>query len=114
MFRIPRRMATEKMASKQMNSQSTMNRRMVISMPDLQDIKLPEVPPRNSSFRRVETDIGKGRRCQTSAFLSSLSVTSFNDFHRNRVRCWKEMVSWVTLSLCLYIYVLYYIYEYAN
>ncbi|XP_013048818.3 DENN domain-containing protein 3 [Anser cygnoides] len=57
MFRIPRRMTTEKMASKQMNSQSVMNRRMVISMPDLQDIKLPEIPPRNSSFRRVETGI---------------------------------------------------------
>lgn len=78
MFRIPRRMTTEKMASKQMNSQSVMNRRMVISMPDLQDIKLPEIPPRNSSFRRVETGIGKGRMCQTNAgaFLLSLWVTS--------------------------------------
>ncbi|OXB57492.1 hypothetical protein ASZ78_013357 [Callipepla squamata] len=55
MFRTPRRLTMEKMASKRFNSQNMINRRMVISMPNLQDIKLPESPTRKSSLRRVET-----------------------------------------------------------
>lgn len=53
----------EKMASKQFNPQYMISRRMVISMPNLQDIKLPEGPARNSSLRRIETSVGKGRMC---------------------------------------------------
>nr|XP_021146276.1 DENN domain-containing protein 3 [Columba livia] len=57
MFHTPRRMTMEKMASKLFNSQYKMSRRMVISMPNLQDIKLPEGPTRNSSLRRIETGV---------------------------------------------------------
>jgi len=59
MFRAPRRLTMEKMASKRFNSQNIINRRMVISMPNLQDIKLPESPTRKSSLRRIETSIGE-------------------------------------------------------
>uniref|UniRef100_A0A803XZD4 DENN domain-containing protein 3 n=1 Tax=Meleagris gallopavo TaxID=9103 RepID=A0A803XZD4_MELGA len=59
MFRTPRRLTMEKMASKRFNSQNIINRRMVISMPNLQDIKLPESPTRKSSLRRIETGIGE-------------------------------------------------------
>ncbi|XP_037236442.1 DENN domain-containing protein 3 [Falco rusticolus] len=55
MFHSPRRLTIEKMASKQFNPQRIINRRMVISMPNLQDIKLPEGPTRNSSLQRIET-----------------------------------------------------------
>ncbi|XP_030301777.1 DENN domain-containing protein 3 isoform X2 [Calypte anna] len=57
MFHTPRRLTMEKMASKQLNPQYKISRRMVISMPNLQDIKLPEGPTRNSSLRRIETDV---------------------------------------------------------
>uniref|UniRef100_A0A8C0EGI9 DENN domain-containing protein 3 n=1 Tax=Bubo bubo TaxID=30461 RepID=A0A8C0EGI9_BUBBB len=55
MFHTPRRLTMEKMASKLFNPQYRISRRMVISMPNLQDIKLPEGPTRNSSLRRIET-----------------------------------------------------------
>ncbi|XP_072186167.1 DENN domain-containing protein 3 [Excalfactoria chinensis] len=57
MFRTPRRLTMGKMASKRLNSQNIINRRMVISMPNLQDIKLPESPTRKSSLRRIESGI---------------------------------------------------------
>ncbi|XP_065484221.1 DENN domain-containing protein 3 isoform X2 [Caloenas nicobarica] len=57
MFHTPRRMTMEKMASKLFNPQYKISRRMVISMPNLQDIKLPEGPTRNSSLRRIETGV---------------------------------------------------------
>ncbi|XP_074997184.1 DENN domain-containing protein 3 isoform X2 [Calonectris borealis] len=57
MFHTPRRLTMEKMASKRFNPQYMISRRMVISMPNLQDIKLPEGPTRNSSLRRIETGI---------------------------------------------------------
>lgn len=63
MFHAPRRMTMEKMASKRFNPQYMISRRMVISMPNLQDITLPERPTRNSSLRRLETGVGKGRTC---------------------------------------------------
>ncbi|XP_029868322.1 DENN domain-containing protein 3 isoform X1 [Aquila chrysaetos chrysaetos] len=57
MFHTPRRLTMEKMASKRFNPQYLISRRMVISMPNLQDIKLPEGPARNSSLRRIETSV---------------------------------------------------------
>ncbi|KFO80092.1 DENN domain-containing protein 3, partial [Cuculus canorus] len=57
MFHTPRRLTMEKMASKRFSPQHMVSRRMVISMPNLQDIKLPEGPTRNSSLRRIETGI---------------------------------------------------------
>ncbi|NXA06468.1 DEND3 protein, partial [Sapayoa aenigma] len=60
-FHSPRRLTMEKMASKRFTPQQKISRRMVVSLPNLQDIKLPEGPSRNSSLRRLETDVGKGR-----------------------------------------------------
>ncbi|XP_058688462.1 DENN domain-containing protein 3 [Poecile atricapillus] len=57
MFATPRRLTIEKMASKRISAERKASRRMVISMPNLQDIKLPEGPIRNSSLRKVETDV---------------------------------------------------------
>ncbi|NXU50345.1 DEND3 protein, partial [Turnix velox] len=74
MFHIPRRLTMGKMASKQFNSQHVVNRRMVISMPNLQDIKLPEGPTRNSSLRRIDSGIGKGK---TTVKMPSKSVSTF-------------------------------------
>ncbi|NXW87634.1 DEND3 protein, partial [Alopecoenas beccarii] len=74
MFHTPRRMTMEKMASKLLNPQYKINRRMVISMPNLQDIELPEGPNRNNSLRRVETGVGKRR---TSVKMPSKSVSTF-------------------------------------
>lgn len=62
MFPTPRRLTIEKMASKRVSAERKASRRMVISMPNLQDIKLPEGPTRNSSLRKVETGVGKGRQ----------------------------------------------------
>lgn len=110
MFRTPRRLTMEKMASKRFNSQNIINRRMVISMPNLQDIKLPESPTRKSSLRRIETGIGEWRMCWTNmvVFFFLFCMISLNDFHKNSVKCWKEMVSWVIFcwgpicaSLCM-------------
>ncbi|NXM68630.1 DEND3 protein, partial [Serilophus lunatus] len=56
-FHTPRRLTMEKMASKRFTPQQKINRRMVVSLPNLQDIKLPEGPIRNSSFHRIETDV---------------------------------------------------------
>lgn len=45
----------EKMASRKASPLHTTHRRMVVSMPNLQDISLPELPPRNSSLRIMDT-----------------------------------------------------------
>ncbi|XP_036234750.1 DENN domain-containing protein 3 isoform X1 [Molothrus ater] len=57
MFPTPRRLTIEKMASKRVSAARKASRRMVISMPNLQDIKLPEGPSRNSSLRKVERGV---------------------------------------------------------
>ncbi|NXC97508.1 DEND3 protein, partial [Certhia familiaris] len=71
MFPTPRRLTIEKMASKRISAERKASRRMVISMPNLQDIKLPEGPTRISSLRKVETGVGKGR------LTLSKSITTF-------------------------------------
>ncbi|NXY17085.1 DEND3 protein, partial [Atrichornis clamosus] len=71
MFHTPRRLTMEKMASKRFSAQHKASRRMVISMPNLQDLQLPEGPTRNSSLRRVETSVGKGR------IMPSKSISTF-------------------------------------
>ncbi|NXP73116.1 DEND3 protein, partial [Ramphastos sulfuratus] len=73
MFHTPRRLTMEKMASKRFNHQY-LDRRMVISMPNLQDIKLPEGPTRSSSLRRIETGVGKGG---WSVKMPSKSISTF-------------------------------------
>ncbi|OWK49921.1 DENN domain-containing protein 3 [Lonchura striata] len=57
MFPTPRRLTIEKMASKRMSAARKASRRMVISMPNLQDIQLPQGPTRNSSLRKVERGV---------------------------------------------------------
>lgn len=51
----PRRPTVEKMASRKASPLNMAHRRMVVSMPNLQDISLPELPPRNSSLRIMDT-----------------------------------------------------------
>uniref|UniRef100_A0A8C6HLT0 DENN domain-containing protein 3 n=2 Tax=Mus spicilegus TaxID=10103 RepID=A0A8C6HLT0_MUSSI len=51
----PRRPTVEKMASRKASPLHITHRRMVVSMPNLQDISLPELPPRNSSLRIMDT-----------------------------------------------------------
>ncbi|NXC27845.1 DEND3 protein, partial [Campylorhamphus procurvoides] len=57
MFHTPRRLTMEKMASKRLTPEQKISRRMVISLPNLQDIKLPEGPTRNFSLGRAETGV---------------------------------------------------------
>lgn len=49
----------EKMASRKVSPLHITHRRMVVSMPNLQDISLPELPPRNSSLRIMDTSSSK-------------------------------------------------------
>lgn len=50
----------EKITSKRFNPHYMISRRMVISMPNLQDIKSQDNPIKNSLLRRAETERGKG------------------------------------------------------
>lgn len=43
------------MASRKTSSLHAARRRMVVSLPNLQDITIPELPPRNSSLRKMDT-----------------------------------------------------------
>ncbi|XP_013011581.1 DENN domain-containing protein 3 isoform X1 [Cavia porcellus] len=54
MLRSPRRPTVEKMASRKSSPLNITHRRMVVSMPSLQDITLPELPARNSSLRIMD------------------------------------------------------------
>ncbi|XP_077022790.1 DENN domain-containing protein 3 isoform X2 [Tamandua tetradactyla] len=54
MFSSPRRPTVEKMASRKPSPLHAAPRRMVVSMPNLQDIALLEPPPRNASLRKVD------------------------------------------------------------
>ncbi|KAM5314568.1 DENN domain-containing protein 3 isoform 2-T3 [Glossophaga mutica] len=47
----PRRPTMGKIASRKASPQRAAHRRMVVSMPNLQDIAVPELPPRNASLR---------------------------------------------------------------
>ncbi|XP_059971573.1 DENN domain-containing protein 3 isoform X1 [Mesoplodon densirostris] len=51
-----RRPTVEKMASRKSSAPHGAHRRMVVSMPNLQDIMVPELLPRNSSLRKIQTD----------------------------------------------------------
>uniref|UniRef100_A0A2K5E160 DENN domain containing 3 n=1 Tax=Aotus nancymaae TaxID=37293 RepID=A0A2K5E160_AOTNA len=56
----PRRPTVEKIASRKSSPLHIPHRRMVVSMPDLQDIAMPELAPRNSSLRLTDTAGGRG------------------------------------------------------
>ncbi|XP_011905350.1 PREDICTED: DENN domain-containing protein 3 isoform X7 [Cercocebus atys] len=51
----PRRPTVEKIASRKSSHLQVTHRRMVVSMPNLQDIAMPELAPRNSSLRLTDT-----------------------------------------------------------
>lgn len=51
----PRRPTIEKMTSRKFSPLHIAHRRMVVSMPNLQDIAVPELPARNASLRKVDT-----------------------------------------------------------
>ncbi|XP_022358027.1 DENN domain-containing protein 3 isoform X2 [Enhydra lutris kenyoni] len=51
----PRRPTIEKMTSQKFSPLHIAHRRMVVSMPNLQDIAVPELPARNASLRKVDT-----------------------------------------------------------
>ncbi|XP_067414430.1 DENN domain-containing protein 3 isoform X2 [Emydura macquarii macquarii] len=65
----PRRLPVERMASKRFNPQYMISKRLVISMPNLQDIKPHDSPIRTSSLRKSETE------CALK--LSSKSISTF-------------------------------------
>ncbi|XP_050796560.1 DENN domain-containing protein 3 isoform X3 [Gopherus flavomarginatus] len=69
MLDSPRRLTVEKMASKRFNPQYMISKRLVISMPNLQDIKPHDSPARTSSLRRSETE--------RAVKLSSKSISTF-------------------------------------
>uniref|UniRef100_A0A8D2NPL8 DENN domain-containing protein 3 n=2 Tax=Zosterops TaxID=36298 RepID=A0A8D2NPL8_ZOSLA len=79
MFPTPRRLTIEKMASRRISTERKASRRKVISMPNLQDIKLPEGPTRNPSLGKVDTGVGKGGLGWTKTLLvtPSKSITTF-------------------------------------
>ncbi|XP_030890382.1 DENN domain-containing protein 3 [Leptonychotes weddellii] len=68
MLASPRRPTIEKMASRKSSPLHVTHRRMVVSMPNLQDITIPELPARNSSLRKVDAS-----ECSSSGVV--LSVT---------------------------------------
>ncbi|KAM5210866.1 DENN domain-containing protein 3 isoform 1-T3 [Hipposideros larvatus] len=55
MLLSPRRPTIEKMALRRRSPKHAAHRRMVVSMPNLQDIAIPELPPRNASLRKTDT-----------------------------------------------------------
>uniref|UniRef100_A0A8D0GKV6 DENND3-like TPR repeats domain-containing protein n=1 Tax=Sphenodon punctatus TaxID=8508 RepID=A0A8D0GKV6_SPHPU len=69
MFDSPRRLTMEKIASKRFNPQHMISKRMGMSLPDLQVIKPPDYPVRNSSLRRIES--------KRAVKLTSKSVSTF-------------------------------------
>ncbi|XP_043457816.1 DENN domain-containing protein 3 isoform X1 [Prionailurus bengalensis] len=56
MLPSPRRPTIEKMASRNSPSLHVTHRRMVVSMPNLRDIAVPELPARNSSLRKMDSE----------------------------------------------------------
>uniref|UniRef100_A0A8C9JBJ5 DENN domain containing 3 n=1 Tax=Panthera tigris altaica TaxID=74533 RepID=A0A8C9JBJ5_PANTA len=56
MLPSPRRPTIEKMASRNSPSLHVTHRRMVVSMPNLRDIAAPELPARNSSLRKMDSE----------------------------------------------------------
>ncbi|XP_040844501.1 DENN domain-containing protein 3 isoform X2 [Ochotona curzoniae] len=74
MLASPRRPTVEKMASRRVSPLQAAHRRMVVSMPNLQDITLPELPPRNSSLRIVDSASASCRSGVGSGAGAALSV----------------------------------------
>nr|XP_010586823.1 LOW QUALITY PROTEIN: DENN domain-containing protein 3 [Loxodonta africana] len=71
----PRRLTVEKMALQRSSLQKAAQRRMVVSMPDLQDITVVEVQPRKSSLRQVDAVSCKG--CSRAEDVAPKSIYTF-------------------------------------
>lgn len=80
----------EKMASRKASPLHITHRRMVVSMPNLQDISLPELPPRNSSLRIMDTS---GYKCSSPGEVATL-------LHLLSQRCSLEIIAWFRVSEC--------------
>lgn len=52
----PRRPTAGKLGSRKSSALRAAHRRMVVSMPNLQDLVSPEPPPRNASLRKMEME----------------------------------------------------------
>lgn len=82
----------EKMASRKASPLHITHRRMVVSMPNLQDISLPELPPRNSSLRIMDTSSCKSSSPGEVASLLRLLCQ----------RCSVEIIAGFRVSACVY------------
>ncbi|KAM6215786.1 DENN domain-containing protein 3 [Rhynchocyon petersi] len=71
----PRRPTIEKMALRKFSAMHLAQRRMVVSMPNLQDISVPELPLRNSSLRDFSTS-----NCHSSCRAPSVASKSIHMF----------------------------------
>ncbi|XP_046930205.1 DENN domain-containing protein 3 isoform X5 [Lynx rufus] len=83
MLPSPRRPTIEKMASRNSSSLHVTHRRMVVSMPNLRDIAVPELPARNSSLRKMDSE---GSRSSSTGHQKQIDPETFKDFYN----CWKE------------------------
>ncbi|XP_053752461.1 DENN domain-containing protein 3 isoform X4 [Panthera pardus] len=83
MLPSPRRPTIEKMASRNSPSLHVTHRRMVVSMPNLRDIAAPELPARNSSLRKMDSE---GSRSSSTGHQKQIDPETFKDFYN----CWKE------------------------
>ncbi|XP_030159746.1 DENN domain-containing protein 3 isoform X5 [Lynx canadensis] len=83
MLPSPRRPTIEKMASRNSSSLHVTHRRMVVSMPNLRDIAVPELPARNSSLRKMDSE---GSRSSGTGHQKQIDPETFKDFYN----CWKE------------------------
>eukprot|EP00070_Physeter_catodon_P049676 XP_028356570.1 DENN domain-containing protein 3 [Physeter catodon] len=70
----PRRPTVEKMAGRKSSAPHGAHRRMVVSMPNLQDITAPELPPRNSSLRKMRAE-DRGGGCSVLDVPPKLTYT---------------------------------------
>ncbi|XP_021039003.1 DENN domain-containing protein 3 isoform X1 [Mus caroli] len=77
----PRRPTVEKMASRKASPLHITHRRMVVSMPNLQDISLPELPPRNSSLRIMDTSNCRSSSPVLKVTPKSTSMFKIPDIH---------------------------------
>ncbi|KAM4865580.1 DENN domain-containing protein 3 [Thomomys bottae] len=75
MLMSPRRPTVEKMALRKPPALPLAHRRMVVSMPNLQDLVLPELPPRNLSLRATGST-----HCQSSSLALNLAPKSTYTF----------------------------------
>ncbi|XP_020012516.1 DENN domain-containing protein 3 isoform X2 [Castor canadensis] len=82
----PRRPTVEKMASRKFSPLHITHRRMVVSMPNLQDIALPELPPRNSSLRIVDSSYCKSSSPVLDVVPKSTYTFKVPDVHFPLVR----------------------------